>query len=443
MRMALVSLAALAGCNQILGNGNFAGPPADACTGTACPVDTASPMIDATPMIDASMACEQQSMPPTRILGHVFAPNGTLPLAGATVYVAQNAPDPLTTKPFCGCIPATGGAVISTTTAADGSFELKDAPSGTNVRLVIQMGEWRRQVVIPDVAMCADTNVAPAQTRLPKNRTEGDMPQIALTTGAADTLECELRQIGIDDSEIGTLGDARRVHLFAGFNGGATNAFMSGFAGGSGSFAAGPALLANLANYDHVLMSCEGTMPSITSADAQQLHDWANTGGQLLIEHYHRQWMTMSPEWNPIATFNDFNPPPDGVTVTIDQTFPRGHSLVLWLEAIGATTTGVVNVTGSRNSVATLDVAKNVSVWAHLDPNQTMGSSGDQIFSFPVPLGAANACGRVVFTDLHHNGPGPVGQPFPSECPAMPLAAQQDILAFLFFDDPTCTPTPP
>ena len=55
-----------------------------------------------------------------------------------------------------------------------------------------------------------------AITRLPKNRTEGHIPRMALTTGGADPLQCLLRKIGIDDSEFGIAGSEARIHLYKG-----------------------------------------------------------------------------------------------------------------------------------------------------------------------------------------------------------------------------------
>jgi hypothetical protein len=381
-------------------------------------------------------------MPPTRIIGHVFAPNGTLPIAGAVVYVPKTTPGPIAQTTTCGCTPATGGAVIADVTKPDGSFVLTDAPSGANVPLVIQIGKWRRQIMIA-VAMCTDTTVDPAQSRLPKNASEGDLPHIAITTGAADSLECIVRQLGIDDTEIGTAGDARHVHLYAGFNNnGAVNAFQAGFAGGSGNFAPGMALLGQLGQYDHVLMSCEGQPTTITAADAQQLQDWANSGGQLFLEHFHRAWM-MQLAWQPLAQFMDpLSGPPPTANVTIDMSFQRAKDLASWLLAIGASTPGgSITVNMPRNTVMSADPSK-VQVWAHLDPAVAMGTTGDQVFTFATPLGAAPAqqCGRVVFSDMHQTGSGAAGTVFPAECPAQPLSPQEDVIAFLFFDDPTCAP---
>lgn len=444
MRAAWILVLA-AGCNQILGNGNFSGPggpidaSSDACTAVSCPPDA-----PADAGADASMTCQLMGNPSTTISGTVFAPNGTLPLPNAVVYVPKTTPDPITPGVTCGCATTSGGVVTSAITDDHGHFVLTDPPAGANVPVVIQLGKWRRQIVVANVEMCADTALAAAQTHLPKNPAEGDMPRIAISTGAADELECLIRQLGVDDVAIGSNGDGRPVQLLSGFQPGVTS-FAAGFPGGAGPFAT----LANtvtdpskLGGFDHVMLSCEGAMSPVNAQQTSAMMGWANAGGQLLLEHYARTWITMSSPWDSLATFTDgTNPPPAGVMVTIDQTFPSGARLASWLLALGASpASGVIQVDNARNSVQTADVAR-VQVWAHLDPNQAQGLSGDQIFSFPTPLGAppASQCGRVVFSDMHQsgNGSGPSVQ-FPNECAPGALTPQQDVLAFLFYDERTC-----
>ena len=74
-----------------------------------------------------------------------------------------------------------------------GTFTLSErshrAPS---IPVVFQIGKWRRRVTRghPD---CAMTKVPASLSRLPRNQSEGDIPQMASVTGACDELACLLR----------------------------------------------------------------------------------------------------------------------------------------------------------------------------------------------------------------------------------------------------------
>src|SRR5258705_9303925 len=105
-------------------------------------------------------------------------------------------------------------------TGVDGTFTITDAPCGTNIPLVIQLGRWRRMITIPSVACCADTVLTNAQTHLPRNHVgapgdlRSDIPLMAVSTGSVDTLHCVLRKIGVEDSEFTNPAGTGRVRFY-------------------------------------------------------------------------------------------------------------------------------------------------------------------------------------------------------------------------------------
>ena len=145
-----------------------------------------------------------------------------------------------------------------------GHFDLFNIPSGANIPLVIRIGKWQRVITLPPIVPCTRTVLPPEQTRLPRNHLEGSIPQIALSTGGEDALECLLRgpKLGLDDAEFTSATGTGRVHLYAGATG--ANNFTTAL--GGASFSAAQALpakswyddSANWNKYDAVMLSCEG-----------------------------------------------------------------------------------------------------------------------------------------------------------------------------------------
>jgi hypothetical protein len=434
---AVLSLVACGG-NKGDDDDDGSGSP-DACVGLECQV----------------VNCTKEGKPPTTLVGTVFAPNGTLPLYGINVYVPREMPAAFTEGAQCSrCIDELSGSPIAQVQSDDqGNFRLENVPAGDNIPLVITTGKWRRQVVIPRVESCADTTLTAVETRLPKDKTEGDLPKIALSTGGADSLECLVRKLGIADSEVTTDAAAGRVHFFAGSGG------VNNFTGGA-NFPNATTLWSNvdkLKQYDIVFLSCEGAQNAGTKPQStlQAMKDYADFGGRVFASHWHNIWIggnftgsgnPKPPVWDTIAQWraNDGNP---GNPILIDEVSnPKGGAFSSWMVNVKGTgpsaQTGVtpnttrgqislVQDTGRATST-TLDLAK-AERWVYTSANTP------QMFQFTTPneQPLEARCGKVVFTDMHVSGsPGSGG--YPAACPGTALTPQEKALAFMFFDIASC-----
>jgi hypothetical protein len=242
----------------------------------------------------------------TTISGVVLDPAGKNPLDNVVVYVPRQAPGPLPIGASCAsCSPAsTGGAVAYAFTDADGRFSIARAPDGSDIPLVVQAGKWRRQAVVSTVVACQDNAQPAASLRLPRSRQEGDIPNIAVSTGAADSLECLFRRIGVDASEYGSGGAGPgRIHIFQGGtdrDGGAFSDEAGSHAGGMTTDGGSPPSTAvlwdsasDLSPYDLVVLSCEGT--ETANPNPQALFDYINLGGTVFASHDHYAWFLADP----------------------------------------------------------------------------------------------------------------------------------------------------
>jgi hypothetical protein len=421
----------------------------------------------------------------TTIHGTVYDPGGNLPLYNVAVYVPNAPLNPLPDGVQCGnCGVWYTEPIVSALTDSSGNFTLKNAPSGASVPIVVQVGKWQMEYTLKNVVSCADNDaeaLAGGKLHMPRNNVEGHIPNIAVSTGALDSLECLLLRMGVDASEYtGDPMGAGRIKIFTGgdspdMHGGAqTNnpVSMQSYQYLWGSDA-------QINAFDLVILSCEGNPTSyLTDAGRQVLKDYTSTGGRVFASHYHYSWFISGPfavmsgtipalaTWTPEGTpgkMETIGPMGDAVSYPADviQTlpngmpFPEGVALHDWLNAVGALTGDQLPIWYARHN-ADLSATNTASqAWIDLDKS-TAAPNAAEYFSFDTPVGSgAEACGRVVYSDLHvSGGAGAEANPavppdypsglaiVPDGCAMHPLTPQEKALEFMIFDLSSCL-TPP
>jgi hypothetical protein len=381
------------------------------CTGLGCQVASTCP-----------------SGSSTTLTGTVYDPAGIHPVYNAYVYVPLDPNLP----PFssgaacdtCAGVASINAAAIAQT-GADGRFTLTGVPStdvapGNPVPLVVQIGKWRREVMLANVPKCQTTAVVPQNSRLPRSRSDGyggnaDIPKMAIAI-ADDPFECVLLKMGIDPAEFKPGPGNGRIDYYATNNGNSV-----------GAPAALVSSLNTLATYDVVMLPCEGFENDSDNQYADNVSAYANAGGRLLTTHFGYTWLAtptsgvanpknpVSQNVNPyygVANWklnsHQYN---STVTAVVDtalgaQPFPKGAALAAWLQNVGAASSNAqLPVDQARHDVDSVNAV--AASWMH-----NSASPGEPYyFTFNTPVGSggadggadggASACGRVGYADFH------------------------------------------
>ena len=422
----------------------------------------------------------------TTITVKVFDPAGNNPVYNAAVWVPYTTPGPMPAGLTCNCSDLyTGGFVGSyALTKPDGSFTIKGAPSsktGGSVPIVVQVGKWRYQTKIS--ATCGtDNNVPDKALRLPQGRSgtnvmfPGDLPNIAVSTGSADTLECLLTRVGVDKQEYvpgpGTAGGGH-VHIYQGSL--PTSAPNTSPPAPQSSMALWDTV-PHLTQYDAVLLSCEGAATAGTQP--QNLYDYGQAGGRVFASHFHYQWFLGQPFPNFGMWYTSRSNNLATAYGTIQTTLPNGNpfyegqALLAFLQATNAVDANneLVVYQARHNVDVPVTTPQNAIPWINFDTpkstflpntvNDPLVSSGTLnstlYFSWDTQApGTETACGRFVYSDLHvggnsgdyqespmANGPPPGGV-VPAGCNSgAPLSNQEKALEFMLFDLTSCLAPP-
>jgi hypothetical protein len=417
----------------------------------------------------------------TTITGKVMDPAGRNPLYNVDVYIPNSAGGALDAIPIgvnansCSCDALfSGSPIVVTNTAADGTFTIKNAPDGANIPLVVQIGKWRKEITIPSVAQCGSTDAG--SIPLPKSLNDGtgkyeSIPNIAVSTGGADTLECLLTRVGLDESVFTGSPNGPGVHVYQGSGGNAAAGSPAAYNLWSSQ--------ASLSVYDIIMLSCEGQPTlNVSQTTASYLAPYISAGGRVFAEHYHYAFFTGASgagysQFNNVATWTNVyatgndSPYSSDITGVIETTLPNGNmfpevtALKTWLGNVGALNASSEIVVPAANARATATVgASNVGTpWVQTDSSISPAST--QYFSWDMPFnppkndaGVAQYCGRAVYSDMHVSGSAADYQggssTVPSGCDATSkLSPDEDAIEFILFDLSSCvvpigsTPVPP
>ena len=417
----------------------------------------------------------------TMLTGTVYDPAGRNPLADVVVFVPEDS-DPAHLPPIAtgasSCDPCTGSVRDSVTAAftdSAGHFVLAGVPSGQNIPLVVQVGKWRRATVVPNVVDCATTQLPSSgsgQPRLPRNHTEGSMPQMALLTGGCDNVACFLQNVGVDASEFSAPGAGGRVDVYQGLGATGAGAALSNGVAGDCTTSACPLWSSKqaLEAYDNVFLGCECDAHNETkpAPSLQAVHDWIDEGGQVFATHSQATWFSSGPaDLQAIANWTSGPASGAPAPFTIDTSFAGGMEFAAWLATVGAATNGVVPLDPADVSTSVASVGSTAQAWIR-DGSMTNvvdgGPTGNvKVLTASMPLPPADAspqgyCGRVYVTDIHPGGGqalqdvsvdgSSAPSPVPGACAVGPLSAGEKTLEFFLFDQAMCilggaVPPPP
>lgn len=357
----------------------------------------------------------------TTVKGTVYAPNGTDPLPNIYVYAAAQV-NPFPKGNYCNqCTMPLDAWYTHTQSAADGTFtlDLADAPRGANITFVINVGRFRKVTMLP-VTACSNNSAPKTATTLPGSSADGDIPNIAVTTGNSDHL----------DQILGVLG----ITQFDCYEGRAsTSSTPTCTPIDTVANLIGKTSAKTIDDYHLLFISCAPNAyktfgsPSLASNAAS----FVTAGGRMFVTDMSYDWVAqafpsaitwMGPGGNP--------QPVDGANVGVAGTYDGNvddMSLLAWLGNFGIG--NPVTIQGFLNPWSVQQSLPKTSTQIVDGTVSTSSGSSD------VPLTTqfdVSACGRVVYSSYHTAG----GTVSPGN-----LLPQERILEYLMFEVGSCVTT--
>jgi hypothetical protein len=282
------------------------------------------------------------------------------------------------------------------------------------------------------VSPCTNNPLTADQTRLPRNKSEGDIPLTAVATGNADAIECVLVKMGIDQAEFTLPGAGGRVNLYV-----SNGADLGPSTPPAENLWSSPGALAT---YDQILLPCEGQPIDKSASDQQNLIAYSNEGGRIFTTHYGYTWLYDDPPFEGTANWSPSTTAFMSQVGTIDTSTMTGLNYATWLGEVGALSgPDQITLAATRFDVSSVNAPSEQFIFAS-NPQQTLQ------FDFYTPVGSpmAQQCGRVIYSDFHviDQVPSTSEITFPAECDMSPMTPQEKALEFMLFNLASCVPAP-
>lgn len=354
--------------------------------------------------------------------GKVLAPEGTIPISGALIYLTTGEPAPIPDGTYCDKCTTLDVNTPFTYSNTDGTFDLPAYVTGPQ-QLVVQKGAFRR---VRSINVSSGSQpVDPAMTTLPgkTDASVGDtIPKMAVVAGAWDHIEVTLEKLGLGKlTSSGGFDSSSAPFDYYENSLSASNPFN-------------PRTLitdpATIGKYNIVFIPCSGS-EGTTCDDYQPgesgvqntLKGFVAAGGKLYVTDYSYEYVRQP--WPGAIDF-------DGATSEIGSGCQQGSydapadvadpGLASWLTATGDpsfTLEQSWTMIDALHPLNTTDadgnpVTVNPKVWMN-------GSLADG--PHPETISFESGCGRVLFSTYHTEGNGD-----------SPLLAQEKALLYVLLE---------
>jgi hypothetical protein len=341
------------------------------------------------------------------LIGTVLAPEGTIPISGALVYVTKTAPKAIPDGLYCDrCVKLDYGTPF-TLSGPDGGFHLGVPEVGT-WQLVVQKGQFQR--VRPIEVTPGNVAVPLASTKLPAktDKAAGDsIPKMAIVAGAWDAVDVSLARLGL-----GTLGPFGPLGTQAVDRATAPYDYFDGGIGSKGGYEAILKNWSTLSQYHIVFLpcawsdqtTCDTSSPAQDPAVQKNLQDFVAKGGKLYVTDYSYEFVRQV-----FPGYVDFK----------DQTSSLGSACLSssWDAPASSPDTGLTAWL-STQGITSFEVKENWTAISGVKAGQTTDPDGKPITvtpkvwveantqwgKLPATVSFEQACGRVLFSTYHTEG---------------------------------------